>query len=39
MHTHLNFKFKLALYSITLSIKLFNSGTKLFYAEIITATL
>ena len=36
--THLNFKFKPALYSNTLVITLFNSSTKLFLAEIITVT-
>ena len=35
MHTDLNFKFKAALYT---SMSLFNSGTKLFQAEIITLT-
>ena len=38
MHTHLNFKFKPALYSSTVVITLFNSSTKLFQAEIITVT-
>ena len=38
MHTHLNFKFKAALYISTLVITLFNSSTKLFKAEIITVT-
>ena len=37
-HTHLNFKFKAALYTSTLVITLFNSSTKLFEAEIITVT-
>ena len=39
MHTHLNFAFKQALHISTLSIKLLNSGTKLFQAIIVYTTL
>ena len=38
-HTNLILLFKLALYSSTLVIKLFNSSIKLFYAKILTVTL
>ena len=39
MDMHLNFTFKRALHFSTLAIKLLNSGTKLFQAEIAIATL
>ena len=38
-HANLILLFKLALYSGTLVIKLFESSIKLFYAEILTVTL
>ena len=39
MYAHLNFVFKWALHFSTLTIKHFNSGTKLFKAIIVNATL
>ena len=39
MDAHLKFVFKWALCFISLANELFNSGTKLFYAIIVNATL
>ena len=39
MHVNLILLFKLALYSSTLVIKLFENSIKLFYAEILTVVL
>ena len=39
MHMHLNFAFKRALHFSILAIKLFNTGTKLFQAIMVNATL